>query len=239
VATAAVRDATNRDELLARLADEPALALRVVSGEEEARLTLLGVASGLAAATTAPSAAYAVLDIGGGSTELIVARAARYVAAVSLRLGVVELTERFLHADPVDWAEYAACAAHASDVLARGAWPELRPLSPALLVGTAGTVTTLAALDLDLRAYDPAPVQGHRLTGAAIRALLVRLGGLHVAERARLPCLEPGRADLIIPGIAITLAVMDGLGIDDLLVSDYGLREGILLDAVGWAPTPC
>jgi exopolyphosphatase/guanosine-5'-triphosphate,3'-diphosphate pyrophosphatase len=100
-------------------------------------------------------------------------------------------------------------------------------------VGTAGTVTTLGALDLELTAYDPLRVQGHRLTAAAIRRQLARLGGLHAAERARLPGLEPGRADLIVPGIAVVLAVLDGLGLDALLVSDQGLREGILLDAVG------
>lgn len=232
VATAAVREAGNRDEFVGRLEAESYLEVRVASGDEEARLTLLGVASGLP-----PGAEpYCVLDVGGGSTELIVARGVRYVSAVSLSLGVVPLVERFLHADPVDWAEYSACAAYVADRLAAEAWPEIRPLAPRLLVGTAGTMTTLAALDLGLGAYEPARVQGHRLTAEAIEALLYRLGELHVAERARLPCLEPGRADLVIPGIAVALGVLAGLGLDALVVSDAGLREGILLDAVGWAP---
>ncbi len=232
VATAAVRQAGNRDEFLRRLAAEPDLLPRVATGDEEARLTLLGVAATLPRLADA----YAVLDIGGGSTELIVARGTRYVDAVSLDLGVVPLTERFLHADPVDWAEYSACAAHVAERLSSGAWPEIRPLGPRLLVGTAGTITTLAALDLDLLAYDAARVQGHRLTIAGVQALLYRLGALHVAERARLPALEPGRADLIIAGIAITLGVLAGLGLGELIVSDSGLREGVLLDAIGWPP---
>jgi exopolyphosphatase/guanosine-5'-triphosphate,3'-diphosphate pyrophosphatase len=232
VATAAVREADNRDEFVGRLAGVPGLEVRVVSGDEEARLTLLGVASGVAPA----AGSYCVLDIGGGSTELIVASGTRYVSAVSLRLGVVPLVERFLHADPVDWAEYSACVAHVEACLAAAAWPEIRPLGPRALVGTAGTITTLAALDLGLAAYDPARVQGHRLTVTAVRALRERLGALHVAERARLPCLEPGRADLIIPGIAVVLGVLEGLGLAELIVSDAGLREGILVGAGGLSP---
>ena len=230
VATAAVREAANREELVDRLTTGVGLAPRVVSGDEEARLTLLGAVWGLPAVASP----FCLLDIGGGSTELLVARGARPLAGVSLRLGVVSLVERFLHEDPVDWAEYTACAGYAADRLAAEAWPAIRPLGPRALMGTAGTITTLAALDLGLAAYDPARVQGHRLTEEAIRALLVRLGALHIAERARLPCLEPGRADLVIPGIAIALAVTEGLGLGELTVSDTGLREGILLDAIGW-----
>jgi exopolyphosphatase/guanosine-5'-triphosphate,3'-diphosphate pyrophosphatase len=232
VATAAVRQAENRDELLTALGADGALDVRVVSGEEEARLTLLGVAAGL----PPPSGLYAVLDIGGGSTELIVARGARAERAVSVGLGVVPLTERFVRADPVDWAEYRACAAYVAERLAAEAWPGIRPLAPSRLVGTAGTVTTLAALDLGLAAYDAARVHGHRLPRARIEALLERLGALTIAERARLPALEPGRADVLIPGIALTLGVLEGLALPELVVSDSGLREGVLLDAIGWAP---
>jgi exopolyphosphatase/guanosine-5'-triphosphate,3'-diphosphate pyrophosphatase len=232
VATAAVRQAGNRAELLERLAAGGGAEVRVASGDEEARLTLLGVLSGLPAA----AGRTAVLDIGGGSTELIVAERARPTAIVSVPVGVVALAERFLRADPIDWTEYGACAEHVAGRLAAEAWPVVRPLAPRRLVGTAGTITTLAALDLALVAYDPARVQGHRLTRPRIEALLARLGALTVAERARLPVLEPGRADLIVPGIALTLGVLDGLGLAELTVSDAGLREGILLDAVGWTP---
>ena len=97
------------------------------------------------------------------------------------------------------------------------------------LIGTAGTATTLAALDLRLRAYDAQRVQGHRLTRAAVDTLRRRLGVLTVGERAALPCLEPGRADLILPGVAIVLATLDLTGAAALVVSDWGLREGILV----------
>jgi exopolyphosphatase/guanosine-5'-triphosphate,3'-diphosphate pyrophosphatase len=232
VATAAVRQAENREALLQRLAAGAAAEVRVATGEEEARLTLLGVLSGLPAV----AGRAAVLDIGGGSTELIVAEGARPTAVVSVPVGVVALAERFLTADPIDATEYRACAAYAAERLAALAWPVVRPLAPRRLIGTAGTITTLAALDLALPAYDAGRVQGHRLTRPRIEALLARLGALPVAERARLPALEPGRADLIVPGIALTLGVLDGLGLAELTVSDTGLREGILLDAVGWTP---
>ncbi len=238
VATAAVRQARNGDRFLARLAASPAGAappdveVRVVSGETEARLTLLGVLSGLPPAT----GRIAVLDIGGGSTELIVGEGVRTAALVSLPLGVVGLAERFFHADPVEDAELAACAAHVAARLAADAWPAMRPLAARRLVGTAGTITTLAALDLGLAAYDAARVHGHRLTRPRMAALRARLAALPVAARARLPALEPGRADLIVPGTVVALAVLDGLGLDELTVSDAGLREGILLDAVGWRP---
>jgi exopolyphosphatase/guanosine-5'-triphosphate,3'-diphosphate pyrophosphatase len=100
------------------------------------------------------------------------------------------------------------------------------------LIGTAGTVTTLAALDLDLETYDADRVQGHRLSRAAVERLLARLGALTVGERAALPALEPGRADLIVPGIAIVLATFRRLEVDTLTVSDAGLREGMIAEAV-------
>lgn len=231
VATSAVRDAPNRGELLDPLR-EAGVAVRLVSGEEEGRLALLGTRWGLGLGAER----FGLLDIGGGSTELIVAAEGEVERIVSLPLGVVHLTERYLRADPVDEVEYRALAAHVRDVLTaeRG----LRSGSLPTLVGTAGTITTLAALDLGLPAYDPERVNRHRLTADAIEALRARLGPLPVAERAQLPCLEPGRADLIIAGIAIALETLRAAGLDALTVSEYGLREGILLEAIGWAPAP-
>lgn len=103
------------------------------------------------------------------------------------------------------------------------------PGAPAL-VGSAGTVTTPAALDLGLESYDPARVHGHRLTRVVVAGLCARLAALSLAERAALPCLEPGRADLIVPGGAICLAALSRLGFDALVVSDRALREGILCE---------
>jgi exopolyphosphatase/guanosine-5'-triphosphate,3'-diphosphate pyrophosphatase len=234
VATAAVRQARDGAEFLGRLRVEPGLVPRVVSGEEEAALTLLGAAWGLGAI----AGPFALLDIGGGSTEVLVAEGVRVLTAVSLTLGVVQLVERFFARDPVEPAHLAACRAYVDQRLQDEAWDRILPLRPAALVATAGTPTTLAALDLGLPAYDPARVQGHRLTAAAVERLTARLAGLPLAARARTPGLEPGRADVIVPGGIVLASALGGLGLPAAVVSDSGLREGILLDAVGWRPAP-
>ena len=234
-ATSAVREAANRAEFVALVESVDGTTLEVLSGEDEARLTLLGARSGL------PDLAgrFVLFDIGGGSTEFVVAEGDRLERALSLRLGVVGLAERYVDGGA---AGSRALGGHAGGVAAA-----LAPAVPGALgvgnatrlVGTAGTVTTLAALDLGLAAYDQSRVQGHVLRRDAIERLLARLGALTLAARAALPCLEPGRADVLIPGIAICLAVMERLGFDALTVSDRSLREGVLceiLAARGAAP---
>jgi exopolyphosphatase / guanosine-5'-triphosphate,3'-diphosphate pyrophosphatase len=230
VATSAVREAANRAEFVARLESEAGEPVEVVSGEDEARLTLRGVASGL------PGLAgdFVLFDIGGGSTELVRARGERAAAAISLRLGVVPLVEEWGEPGPVRWDRFARMREGIDRRLAEEL-PDAIATAPGELVGTAGTVTTLAALDLGLAAYDAARVHGHRLTRTAVERELRRLGSLAVAERGRLPCLEPGRADVIIPGAAICLAVMARLGREHVRVSDRGLREGILCELLGAA----
>ena len=226
VGTSAVREAQNGAEFLTQVRSSSGRQVRVISGEEEARLTLLGVTQGL------PDLKGHVLlfDIGGGSTEFVLSRAGRAPLAVSVKLGVVELAERFMDQGPVDYTRYDAMAAEVGARLAAGLTePILRHDAPAL-VGSAGTVTTLAALDLGLESYDAARVHGRRLTRVVVAGLVARLAALSLAERAALPCLEPGRADLIVPGGAICLAALDRLGFDALVVSDRGLREGILYE---------
>jgi exopolyphosphatase/guanosine-5'-triphosphate,3'-diphosphate pyrophosphatase len=227
--TSAVREAANRAEFVARIESVTGLALEVLSGEDEARLTLLGVRSGLPDL----GGRFVLFDIGGGSTEFVVADGDGLERALSLRLGVVGLAERHLDGGrlvPARWAALRAEVAAGLEPVVPGA---LGVVNAARLVGTAGTVTTLAALDLGLAAYDAGRVQGHVLRRGAVERLLARLGGLTLAARAALPCLEPGRADVLIPGIAICLAAMERLGFDALTVSDRSLREGILCEILG------
>jgi exopolyphosphatase/guanosine-5'-triphosphate,3'-diphosphate pyrophosphatase len=226
VATSAVREAENGADYAYRLARAARARVRVVSGEEESRLTLRGISSALG---SAPGRTLA-FDIGGGSTEFILARDGVLAAAVSLRLGVVALAERFPFREPVGAAELSALADDVASQLARELPPALAAGPVDRLVGCAGTVTTLAALDLGLAAYDAARVQGHVLTRAAVETQQQRLAALDVEGRAALPCLEPGRADLILPGIAIVRATMTRLASERLVVSDWGLREGILAE---------
>jgi exopolyphosphatase/guanosine-5'-triphosphate,3'-diphosphate pyrophosphatase len=227
VATSAVREAANGADFAAALERSTGERVTVVSGDQEAVLTLAGVLGGLG--DEAADGDTVVFDIGGGSTEYILARGGQATAAVSLRLGVVDLAERYPFAGPVDWTRYGVLQAEIAARLAREVPAVVRVTPPGRLVGTAGTATTLAALDLGLRAYDPQRVQGHVLTRGAINRQLARLGSLTVTERGALPCLEPGRADLIVVGTAIVLATLDLTGEERMTVSDWGLREGILV----------
>ena len=232
VATSAVREATNGREFAAALERATGERVTIVSGDEEAALTLAGVLGGLADGG-ADAGATLVFDIGGGSTEYILARDRKSVAVTSLRLGVVDLAERYPFPGSVEWPRYRAMLTEISARLTSELPAEIRSTRFRRLVGTAGTATTLAALDLGLLAYDAARVQGHVLTRGAIESQLARLGALTVAERGALPCLEPGRADLIVAGTAIVQATLDLTGAGAMVVSDWGLREGILVKLRG------
>jgi exopolyphosphatase/guanosine-5'-triphosphate,3'-diphosphate pyrophosphatase len=226
VATSAVREAVNGREFVADLERAAGARVKIVSGEDEARLTVRGVLAGLRGLTPP----LVVFDIGGGSTEFILWGDGGVTAATSLRLGVVPLAERYPFPEPVDAGRYRALDREIRDQLARELPWAIAGADVATLVGTAGTVTTLAALDLGLDVYDPSRVQGHRLTRVAAAVQLARLAALTVEGRAALPCLEPGRADLIVPGVAIVVAAMDCLHADVLVVSDWSLREGIVAE---------
>lgn len=226
VGTSAVREAANGPAFLDRLRRATRQEVRVVPGEEEGRLTLLGVLHGLPAL----SGSLLLFDIGGGSTEFILAKDRELVRARSLALGVVPLAERYKTAEPVSRDSYAELDREVRAHLVRELHDLCTGHRPDQLVGTAGTVTTLAALDQALPEYDSEKIHGYRLSRDRIEELLATLGALPAAARATLPCLEPGRADVIIPGIAICLATMDSWGFDSLLVSEFALREGILID---------
>ena len=234
VATAAVRQARDGAEFLRRLEAEPGIVPRVVTGEDEARLTLLGASWGLGPV----AGTFALVDVGGGSTEILVARAGRVLSVVSLPLGVVGLAEQFFASDPVTEPELRACRSHVDVRLRDEVWGHVVPHRPAALVATAGTPTTLASLDLGLPGYESGRVQGYQLRAAAIDRLTAWLAAMPLAERARLPGLEPARADVIVPGAIVLASVLAGVELPAAVVSDSGLREGILLDAAGWQPRP-
>jgi exopolyphosphatase/guanosine-5'-triphosphate,3'-diphosphate pyrophosphatase len=232
VATSAVREARNGATFTAALEQATGVRVHVVSGEDEARLTVRGILAGLSRVGERMLA----FDIGGGSTEFILAERGQVVSAVSLKLGVVPLAERYPFATRVEAPRFARLQAEIQTRLVDELPAAIRRAGVAELVGTAGTVTTLAALDLRLAHYDAARVQGHRLSRAAVARLRDRLGQLDVAGRAALPCLEPGRADLIVPGVAIVLAAIEVLGVATLVASDWGLREGMMTEVVETLP---
>lgn len=225
VATSAVREASNREEFVSAVLRESGLSLRVIDGSEEARLTLLGVRRGLRLG----SSRVLVMDIGGGSTEFILARGEVIETIVSTGLGVVKLTEAHLKSDPPTLGELQAVEQVVADRIGR-LRAELPDLEGTALIGTAGTPTTLAAIDLGLTVYTSARVDGHRLSMTRTRQLLHALAMRPLVERSKIPLLEPGRADVIVAGTTLVVAVMGALGYDEFIVSDSGLREGILLN---------
>jgi exopolyphosphatase/guanosine-5'-triphosphate,3'-diphosphate pyrophosphatase len=227
ICTSAVREARNGEAFVAEVGREAGLALRVIDGEEEARLTLLGVRHGLRLGSRRVLA----IDIGGGSTEYVLARGEVIEGIVSTGLGVVKLTEQYLVSDPPTVGELRKLEDTVGTRVDRLRL-ELPRLEDTQLVGTAGTVTTLAAIDLALVTYDRQRVQGHRLSLARVRELLDRLTPLPLQERRGVPGLESGRADIILAGAAILAVSMERLGYHELRVSNDGLREGILLDLI-------
>ena len=203
VATSAVRDAENGEAFLGEIEWSYGFATRLLSGGEEAELTERGVGE-LGAATL-------LVDIGGGSTELVLDG-----FRTSLPLGSVRFTER--HGEDVD-----ACGRAARRLL-----PELEPENA---VGVAATITTLAALDLGLVEHDRAQVHGHVLTRERARAQLERLAALSLEERRRVPALDPERAPTIVAGGAILLAILDAYGLESIRVSERDLLDGAALAA--------
>lgn len=230
-ATSAAREARNREEFLeaARCAG---VDIRVISDQEEARLTLLGVRHGLGW----PPGTVLMVDVGGGSTEFMLAGDSGPPVFASLPLGAVKLTEQFLRGDPPTRADLSAMGRAIREAL--GQLPtEIVRAEHDLFVGTAGTVTTLAAMDLGLPVYDAARVAGHRMSLERLMDLEDSLASLSLTERRQVTGLEPGRADIIVAGAAVVRRITEHLCPGrDLVVSDGGLREGILLDLVARAP---
>jgi exopolyphosphatase/guanosine-5'-triphosphate,3'-diphosphate pyrophosphatase len=210
VATSAVRDAENGEAFLGEIEWSYGFATKLASGDEEAELMLRGVGE--------IDPGTLVLDVGGGSTELVTPR-----ERASVDVGSVRLTERLLHSDPPRIEELDACAAYI-----RGQLPVL-DVDDA--VGVAGTITTLAALDLGLPAYDRERVDGHRLSLEGVARQLQRLAALPVAERRKVPALEPERAPVIVGGAVIVREVMAAYGLDELRVSERDILDGIAFEA--------
>ena len=227
VATSAVRDAANREEFLDRVKREAGFEVELISGEEEATRTMLGIRSGLPEGVTDVLA----LDIGGGSTEFIIDRPGDNAVVRSIDIGVVRLCERLLHHDPPTDGEVQ----QAREWVARetkAAVAELGSYQTATFIGTAGTITSLAAMAQKLPTYEPARIHNYRLQLNTIQDLEQTLLSRKKTDRTDLPGLEKGREEVIVAGAIIIRTIMETLGMSEVLVSDLGLREGVLIDLV-------
>jgi exopolyphosphatase / guanosine-5'-triphosphate,3'-diphosphate pyrophosphatase len=222
-ATSAVRDADNAAQF--EDAIEGILGVRpiVLAGLDEARASFLGATRDLDAGRTL------VVDIGGGSTELVVGTGDQIEWSVSLDIGSVRLTERFLAGDPAPVNEVAECMEHLDDVLAP-VFAELAPIDS--FVGVAGTITTVAAHSLALPSYDSAAIHLARLDLADVSAACLSLVQMSVADRRALPFMHPGRADVIGAGALILDRLVAGLPLatDTLVVSEHDILDGIAWD---------
>jgi exopolyphosphatase/guanosine-5'-triphosphate,3'-diphosphate pyrophosphatase len=238
IGTSALRNASNAHEFIAEAQRQTGIAISVISGEDEARLTLLGVRDALQGPEgpeTDLMASVLVIDIGGGSTEFILTNGCSKPLVQSLPLGAVYLAERCVTTDPPALDEIAALRQAIRMELDRAekrwpALPEGTGSRPVKLIGTAGTITTLAAMDQGMDRYDPARINGSILTRGAIDRIVQTLVRSALSERRTLAGLQPGREDIILPGAIIAQEIMERYAYGEMLVSDWGLREGIVAD---------
>jgi exopolyphosphatase/guanosine-5'-triphosphate,3'-diphosphate pyrophosphatase len=225
-ATAAVRDASNAEAFERPVRELAGSAPEIVSGDEEARLSFLGATRGLDAPTP-----FFVLDIGGGSTEFVLG-AERPTASISTQMGSVRLTERFVRGDPPAAADLDRMRAAVGELL--DDVERAIPVADArTFVAVAGTSTTVQAIALGLGFYDPERIHRTRLSRADAERVSSRLAAMTTAERAALPVMAPGRADVIVAGSVILVAVMERFGFDAALVSETDILDGLVLDMLG------
>jgi exopolyphosphatase/guanosine-5'-triphosphate,3'-diphosphate pyrophosphatase len=214
IGTSAIRDAENGEAFLGEIEWSYGFATRLLDGREEAAMMLRGVTAGRAG-TLADTL---LVDIGGGSTELVISADGKPAESVSLDVGCVRVTERFLGSDPPTAEELAAAADHVRTLL---------PVRPArAAIGVAGTVTTLATLDLGLAEYDPERTHGHRVPRDTVERELARLAAMTLDERLRVPGIELGRAPVIVAGLVILREILDAFDLDEIEVSERDILHG-------------
>jgi exopolyphosphatase / guanosine-5'-triphosphate,3'-diphosphate pyrophosphatase len=224
IATSAVRDANNGSAFIAELRERFALSARVLDGEEEARSTYLGATS-----EALPSEPTLVVDIGGGSTELIVGSGREISFHDSLQAGVVRHTERHVNSDPPTASELEELATDVrgliEDSLGAGGVEARHGIA------VAGTPTSLAAVEMELDPYDPSRVHGHVLALPSIQRMLSSLASVPLAERVEIPGLHPDRAPTIVAGVVILVETMRAFGLERIAVSEHDILYGTAIAA--------
>jgi exopolyphosphatase / guanosine-5'-triphosphate,3'-diphosphate pyrophosphatase len=244
VATSALREAMNADTFIKRVWEETGIRIEVVSGEKEAQLILKGILHAFSPAGVravhpllpregvkgASQHTLFIMDIGGGSTEWIVYQGEdRYVMG-SLPAGVIKLAQKYIRTDPVSETDIKQLT-HEIHRILEPLETELRHLITryTLFIGTAGTFTTIASVDLGLASYSREKIHLHRIPFPGLMKMQREFLGVPLEERKKIQGLEPERADLIIPGLQFTMKVMELFRFRELIISDYGLLEGALL----------
>jgi exopolyphosphatase/guanosine-5'-triphosphate,3'-diphosphate pyrophosphatase len=225
VLTSAVRDARNGAEFAARVRERHGIDARVLDGDEEARLTYLGATAGL----PADDRRTLVIDIGGGSTEVVVGRGGAVEAHVSLQLGVVRHSERHLHSDPPSHHELEALADDVRATLDAGL-PDAARAGVQAGIAVAGTPTSCAAIAQDLEPYDPARVEGFVLELGVLEMQLALLAELPLQRRRKVRGLHPDRAPTIVAGVEILVEALRSTGLTRITASEHDILHGAALD---------
>jgi exopolyphosphatase/guanosine-5'-triphosphate,3'-diphosphate pyrophosphatase len=225
VLTSAVRDASNGADFAQAVRERYGLEPHVLSGDDEAQMTFLGAMSERDPEDRTPTL---VVDIGGGSTELVTGAGRQADFHVSTQSGVVRQTERYLHHDPPLPGELEALSKEVRETIT-GAVPESKRREIRRAIGVAGTATQLAAIAQGLEPYDPEKVHGYVLAAREAREILARLAAVGLEERKKTPGLDPARAPTIVAGVAILLEVLDLFGLSELEVSEHDILRGAAL----------
>ncbi|MBX6422965.1 HU family DNA-binding protein [Thermosulfurimonas sp. F29] len=219
VGTAVFREAANAGEFM-EASRKLGFHIEVISPERESELVLKGVQAGLS-----PDGPFLLADVGGGSTELSLVKEGRKIWEVSIPLGAVRLKEGFIRAYPLTPQEFRGIRGHVARILSELEIPE----EVSLLVGCGGSASLLAALDLRLTTYLPERIHGHRVSLSRIETITEHLRGLPLSRIRRLRGMEPGREDIALPGLLIFQELLRKAGISELVISEWGLLEGLLL----------
>jgi len=225
VGTSALRDAANSREFLDMVVEKTGIEIGIISGIREAELTVNGILMG----AIERDGVSLIIDIGGGSTEWVLCKKHAFPVCGSLPVGVVNLSERFIKTDPPSSADIASVNKEI-DAHFLPLKKEItdRALPVRNFIGTGGTITTLAAMDLRLEKYDPDKVNMHTIPLQRLSRLKDMLISLPLDRRRDITGLDPERADLIIPGILLTIRLMDFFSFPGVTVSDHGLLEGLI-----------
>ena len=227
VATSAVREASNGADFIRMVKTKTGLDVDIISGDEEASLTMLGVSSGL----DIEDKDIFLIDIGGGSTEFIFASGGKILHKVSTDIGVVRFTEQYLHSDPPEKREIALLETAIEERLKSiTAFNDLSRIGGVSFIGTAGTVTTLAAIEQKMTVYDTGKINGYRISKDGIKKIRTMLSNMTIQKRREIPGIENGREDIILTGAIVVDKVMEWFKFSDIVVCDSGLREGLVID---------
>ncbi len=230
VATSATREAPNGRDFIKRIDSELGLFVNLISGQEEARRIYLGVLSGM----EFNNHPHIIIDIGGGSTELILGDSHEPHTLSSTKVGAVRLTAEFITTDPISSSEFQYLQAYIRGMLERPVDEvrvHLQPGEQPRLVGTSGTIEALAIIHArEKLGMVPNPLNGYQLSRKDIKEIIKRLAAMNYAERAAIPGMSDRRSEIIVAGALILLEAMTLLGIESLMIGERALREGVIVD---------